>query len=90
MVGLTKSLAVEWAKYKINVNAIGPGYIQTELTKPLHENDEFNQWVAANTPLARWGMPEELVGTAIFLAAPASDFITGQIIYVDGGWLAGL
>lgn len=85
---LTKSLAVEWAKYKINVNAIGPGYITTELTKPLWTDKEFDRWVLSKTPLERWGQPEDLVGTAVFLASSASDFITGQIIYVDGGWLA--
>jgi gluconate 5-dehydrogenase len=85
---LTKSLAVEWAKYKINVNAIGPGYITTELTKPLWTDKEFDRWVLSKTPLERWGQPNDLVGTAVFLASSASDFITGQIIYVDGGWLA--
>jgi len=85
---LTKTLAVEWAKYNINVNLIGPGYIATELTEPLWTNDEFNRWVMAKTPLARWGRPEDLVGTAILLASRAGDFITGQIIYVDGGWIA--
>jgi gluconate 5-dehydrogenase len=85
---LTKSLAVEWAKYRINVNAIGPGYITTELTKPLWTDKEFDKWVVSKTPLGRWGQPEDLVGVAVFLASSASDFITGQIIYVDGGWLA--
>jgi len=85
---LTKTLAVEWAKYNINVNAIGPGYIATELTKPLWSDKDFNEWVLSKTPLARWGKPEDLVGTAVLLASSAGDFITGQIIYVDGGWLA--
>ena len=85
---LTKTLAVEWAKFNINVNAIGPGYITTELTEPLWTNEEFNKWVLSKTPLARWGKPEDLAGTAIMLASKAGDFITGQIIYVDGGWLA--
>jgi gluconate 5-dehydrogenase len=85
---LTKTLAVEWAKYNINVNAIGPGYIATELTKPLLENEEFNKWVYSKTPLGRWGQPDDLVGTAVLLASKAGEFITGQIIYVDGGWLA--
>lgn len=87
---LTMALAVEWAKYKINVNAIGPGYFETEMTKPLVENQEFTRWVEASTPLGRWGLPDELTGAAVFLASPASDFITGQTIYVDGGWLANL
>jgi gluconate 5-dehydrogenase len=85
---LTKSLAVEWAKYNINVNAIGPGYITTELTEPLWSDEDFNKWVLSKTPLARWGQPEDLVGTAVLLASGAGDFITGQIVYVDGGWLA--
>lgn len=87
---LTKALAVEWAPYKINVNAIGPGYFDTELTRTLVENQKFNQWVLENTPMKRWGEPGDLVGAAIFLASKASDFITGQILYVDGGWLASL
>ena len=87
---LTMALAVEWAKYKINVNAIGPGYFETELTKPLVEDKEFTRWVEESTPLGRWGVPDELCGVAVFLASPASDFITGQTLYVDGGWLANL
>ena len=85
---LTKTLAVEWAKYNINVNAIGPGYIATELTEPLWTDEEFDRWVLSKTPLARWGQPDDLVGTAVLLASKAGEFITGQIIYVDGGWLA--
>ena len=85
---LTKTLAVEWAKYNINVNAIGPGYITTELTEPLWTDEYFNKWVLSKTPLRRWGQPEDLIGTAVLLASPAGEFITGQIIYVDGGWLA--
>jgi len=85
---LTKTLAVEWARHNINVNAIGPGYIATELTQPLWTDEEFDRWVLSKTPLARWGRPDDLVGTAVLLASKAGDFITGQIIYVDGGWLA--
>ncbi|MHC4167056.1 MAG: glucose 1-dehydrogenase [Planctomycetota bacterium] len=85
---LTKTLAVEWARYNINVNAIGPGYIATELTEPLWTDEEFDRWVLSKTPLARWGQPDDLVGTAVLLASKAGEFITGQIIYVDGGWLA--
>ena len=85
---LTKTLAVEWAKYNINVNAIGPGYIATELTEPLWSDEDFDRWVLSKTPLARWGQPEDLVGAAVLLASKAGEFITGQIIYVDGGWLA--
>jgi gluconate 5-dehydrogenase len=85
---LTKTLAVEWAKFNINVNAIGPGYIATELTAPLQADKDFNKWVLSRTPLERWGQPYDIVGTAILLASGAGDFITGQIIYIDGGWLA--
>ena len=88
VLGLTKTLAVEWAKYGINVNAIGPGYIATDLTAPLQADAQFSQWVLSKTPLNRWGRPEDLVGTAVLLASKAGDFITGQIFYVDGGWTA--
>jgi gluconate 5-dehydrogenase len=88
ILGLTKTLAVEWAKYSINVNAIGPGYIATELTAPLQADPQFSQWVLSKTPLGRWGRPEDLVGTTVLLASKAGDFITGQIFYVDGGWTA--
>lgn len=87
---LTKSLAVEWAKYNINVNAIGPGYIATDLTAPLQVDKELNKWVLSSTPFGRWGRPADIVGAAVFLACRASDFVTGQILYVDGGWLAAL
>jgi gluconate 5-dehydrogenase len=85
---LTRSLAIEWAEHRINVNAIGPGYFKTEMTKPLYQDEEFNRWLKTKVPVGRWGKPDELVGTAVFLAASASDFITGQIVYVDGGWMA--
>ncbi len=88
VLGLTRTLAVEWARYGINVNAIGPGYIATDLTAPLQADAEFSRWVLSKTPLARWGRPEDLVGTAVLLASKAGDFITGQIFYVDGGWTA--
>ncbi len=88
VLALTRTLAVEWAKYGINVNAIGPGYIATDMTAPLQADAQFSQWVLSKTPLNRWGRPEDLVGTAILLASRAGDFITGQIFYVDGGWTA--
>lgn len=86
----TKAMAVEWGKYNIQINAIGPGYFLTDLTKPLAEDPEFDTWVKGRTPIGRWGHPSELVGTCIFLASKASDFVNGQTIYVDGGWLAAL
>lgn len=85
---LTKALATDWAPYGIRVNAIGPGYIRTELTRPLYEDPEFDAWVKGRTPLGRWGLPEDLAHAAVFLAAPGAAFITGQTLYVDGGWLA--
>lgn len=88
LLGLTRTLAVEWAACGINVNAIGPGYVATELTAPLQADEEFNRWVLSKTPLGRWSRPEDLVGTAVLLASKAGAFITGQIFYVDGGWTA--
>ena len=85
---LTKGMATDWGKYNIQVNGIGPGYFMTEMTRPLADNAEFDRWLKTRTPAGRWGDPEELVGTAIFLASKASSFINGQIIYVDGGVLA--
>ncbi|MFB3904712.1 MAG: SDR family oxidoreductase [Acidobacteriota bacterium] len=87
---LTKALAVEWAQYRINVNAVGPGYFKTELTSPLHQDPAFNKWVLDRTPMKRWGEPQDLVGAVVFLSSSAADFITGQILYVDGGWLANI
>ena len=86
---LTKTLAVEWAKYNINVNAIAPGFIATDLTKPIREDRKRNEYIMSRVPMERWGSPEDLKGAFVFLASEASDFITGQIIYVDGGWTAG-
>ncbi|MBE7539943.1 MAG: SDR family oxidoreductase [Opitutaceae bacterium] len=87
---LTRAMAAEWAKYNIQSNAIGPGYFETELTKPLLDNPEFSEWLRRRTPAGRWAQPEELVGTAVYLASRASDFVNGQIIYVDGGLLAAI
>jgi gluconate 5-dehydrogenase len=87
---LTRSMCVEWAKHNLQINGIGPGYFETELTKPLVGNPEFNKWICSRTPAGRWGRPEELAGAAVFLASRASDFVNGQVIYVDGGVLAAL
>ena len=86
--GLTRALATEWAEQGLNINAIGPGYISTELTKPLFDDAEFSAWLMQTTPQRRWGQVDDLVGAAIFLASPASDFVNGQILYVDGGMTA--
>jgi len=85
---LTKALAVDWADKGIRVNAIAPGFIATKLTEPLWKDPEFDAWVQKRTPFGRWGLPEDIALPAVFLASPASDFITGQVIYVDGGILA--
>lgn len=86
---LTRNLATEWAKYNIQVNGIGPGYFATEQTAPIRiDGHPFNDFIINRTPAGRWGDPEDLGGTAVFLASQASNFINGQIIYVDGGILA--
>jgi gluconate 5-dehydrogenase len=87
---LTKAMAVEWAKHNIQVNGIGPGFIVTEMNKPLLEDQKFDAMVRSRTPAGRWGEPSDLVGAAVFLASSASDYITGQIIYVEGGLLSAL
>lgn len=85
---LTQSMAVEWAASGIQANAIGPGYMLTDMNQALASNAEFDQWVKARTPAQRWGQANELVGAAVFLASRASDYVNGQIIYVDGGMSA--
>ncbi|MGB5255675.1 MAG: gluconate 5-dehydrogenase [Woeseiaceae bacterium] len=86
---LTRNMATEWARHNIQVNGIGPGYFATEQTKPIRvDGHPFNDFIVGRTPAGRWGNPEDLEGAAVFLASAASDFINGQIIYVDGGILA--
>jgi len=86
---LTQNMCCEWAKYNINANGIGPGYIATAQTAPIRvDGHPFNDLVMTRTPSARWGEPEDLVGAAILLASEAGRFINGQVIYVDGGILA--
>lgn len=86
---LTRNLATEWAKHNVQVNGIGPGYFATSQTEPIRvDGHPFNDFIINRTPSARWGNPEDLAGTAVFLASKASDFVNGQIIYVDGGILA--
>ena len=87
---LTKNMTVKWAKYNIQVNGIGPGYFITDMTRALVENKEYNQWIVSRTPAKRWGNPEELVGALIFLSSHVSDFVNGQIVYLDGGILAAI
>lgn len=85
---LTRAMTAEWASKNIHINGIAPGYFATEMTRPLKENPDFDRWLTSRTPSARWGDPDELQGLAIFLASPASDYINGQIIYIDGGLTA--
>ena len=87
---LTKGMCTDWARHGLQINAIGPGYFATPLNQALIDNPEFDAWLKARTPAGRWGRVEELQGAAIFLASAASDFVNGQIIYVDGGVLATL
>lgn len=86
---LTKNIASEYGEFNIQCNGIGPGYIATPQTEPLRqEGHPFNSFIISKTPAARWGTPADLVGPAVFLASPASDFVNGHILYVDGGILA--
>ncbi len=85
---LTKGMCADWARYGLQINAIGPGYFDTPMTKSLVEDPEFDGWLRKRTPAGRWGRIEELHGALIFLASHASDFVNGQTIYVDGGVLA--
>jgi gluconate 5-dehydrogenase len=86
---LTRSMATEWARYNIQINGIGPGYFATAQTAPIRvDGHPFNEFILHRTPAGRWGQPEDLAGAAVFLASKASDFVNGQVVYVDGGILA--
>jgi gluconate 5-dehydrogenase len=85
---LTKGMTADWARFGIQVNGLAPGYFLTPMTQPLKDDPTFDAWLRARTPAGRWGDTEELVGAAVFLASPASDFVNGQIITVDGGLAA--
>ncbi|MHA5047585.1 SDR family oxidoreductase [Streptomyces sp. SD15] len=82
---LTKGMCADWGPHGVQVNGLGPGYIETELTKPLVDDEEFSAWVRRRTPAGRWGRTDDLVGGVLFLASPAADFVSGQVLYVDGG-----
>lgn len=84
---VTKAMANDLAQYGICVNAIGPGYFETEMTKPLFVQPEYVKRFNERIPMQRTGLPEDLMGITVFLASSASDYVTGQIVYVDGGWL---
>lgn len=88
VAGLTKALANEWAKNKINVNAIAPGYMATNNTAPLIADETRSRQILERIPAGRWGEPEDLQGAAVFLASSASDYLHGHILLVDGGWMA--
>jgi 2-deoxy-D-gluconate 3-dehydrogenase len=85
---VTKALANEWASQGININAIAPGYMATENTKPLREDPVRSKAILDRIPAGRWGTPEDLAGVAVFLASSASDYVNGHVLVVDGGWLA--
>jgi NAD(P)-dependent dehydrogenase (short-subunit alcohol dehydrogenase family) len=85
---LTKVLALDWARFNIQVNAIGPSYLETELTKGMRESKAISENLLRRTPMGRFGKPEEVVGAAVYLASDASSYVTGQTLFVDGGWLA--
>jgi len=85
---LTRAMCADWARHGIQANGIGPGYFATEMNTDLQESPEFDAWLRARVPAGRWADPSELAGAAVFLASGASDFVNGQIIYVDGGMLA--
>ncbi|TJV36450.1 MAG: SDR family oxidoreductase, partial [Mesorhizobium sp.] len=82
---LTRGMCADWAKHGLQINAIAPGYFKTPLNQALVENPEFSAWLANRTPAGRWGNVDELVGAAVFLAGPASSFVNGHTLYVDGG-----
>ena len=88
IANLTKGMTADWAGYGLNCNAIAPGYFKTELNAALVADEQFTVWLEERTPAGRWGEVSELVGTAVYLASPASSFVNGQIIYVDGGLTA--
>ena len=85
---LTRGMCADWAPFGLQINAIAPGYFDTELTSALVNDPEFTAWLAKRTPAGRWGRTEELIGSLLFLASPASAFVNGQILYVDGGMTA--
>jgi 2-dehydro-3-deoxy-D-gluconate 5-dehydrogenase len=88
IAGLTRALSNEWAPHGVQVNAIAPGYVGTDNTEALRRDPERHAAILARIPAGRWGRPDDLAGVTVFLAAPASDYVTGAVIPVDGGWLA--
>jgi 2-dehydro-3-deoxy-D-gluconate 5-dehydrogenase len=88
VAGLTKAFANEWAQSGVNVNAIAPGYMQTENTRPLREDQQRAEAITARIPAARWGTPDDLAGAVVFLSSRASDYVNGHVLVIDGGWMA--
>lgn len=88
LAGLTRSMCAEWAGHGIQVNGLAPGYLDTELNASLVADPEFSAWITQRTPAGRWGRPEDVTGPAVWLASSASDFVNGQVVYVDGGLTA--
>lgn len=88
VVNLTRDLAVEWAPFNIHVNAIAPGFFPSEMTEGIFRDPHYLEYINKQTPLGRTGRPDDLKGAVVYLASPASDYMTGQTIFVDGGWTA--
>jgi NAD(P)-dependent dehydrogenase (short-subunit alcohol dehydrogenase family) len=88
VINLTRALAIEWAPYKINVNAIAPGFFPSEMTQPIFQDEKTLKYILSRTPLGRIGEPLDLKAALTYLASPASNYVTGQTIFVDGGWTA--
>jgi len=85
---LTRSMCAEWARSGVTANGLAPGYVVTELTRALADDPQFDAWLRGRTPAGRWARADDLIGTLVWLAAPASDFVNGQVIAVDGGLTA--
>jgi gluconate 5-dehydrogenase len=85
---LTRAMTAEWAASGLQINGIAPGYIHTEMTQALVDDESFNNWILGRTPAARWGTVSDLVGPAVFFASPASNYINGQVLFIDGGMTA--
>ena len=88
VAGLTKALANEWARHGVQVNAVAPGYMRTDNTQALRDNPTRSTEILGRIPAGRWGEPEDLAGAIVFLASPASDYVNGHVLVVDGGWMA--